>query len=294
MKFALFLGCLIPNRYPEIEAATRKVLPKLGVELVDMEGASCCPAPGVIRSFDTKVWLLTAARNLAIAEKLGLDVITLCNGCYGSLKEANYILKNDEKRREEINRILAEINYNFSGNVEVKHLTEVLYFDVGVEAIRNLVKTKIPVKAAVFYGCHLLKPSKLRPWQSAEKPTFLDELVEALGAKSVSYRDKIACCGAGGGLRSGILDISLSILRERLQSIKEAGAECIVDVCPFCHLQFDAGQQQIAQKWGVAFDIPVIYYTQLLGLGLGFHPNELGLSSNVINLVSHYITFPEK
>lgn len=290
LKFALFLGCVIPNRYPGIEAATRKVLPKLGVELVDMNGASCCPAPGVIRSFDIKVWLLTAARNLAIAERLGLNVLTLCNGCYASLKEANHILKNDEAAKREINKILAEINSSFNGSVEVKHLAEVLYFDVGVEAIKSAVKVEIPVRAAVFYGCHLLKPSELRPWPSAEKPIFLDELVEALGAKSISYRDRMMCCGAGGGLRSSFLDVSLGILRERLQSIKEADPTCIVDVCPFCHLQFEVGQQQIAQKWGVEFNLPVIYYTQLAGLALGFKPQELGLSADTVrSLMSHHV-----
>lgn len=283
MKFALFLGCVIPNRYPEIEASARKVLPKLGIEIVDMEGASCCPAPGVIRSFDTKIWLVTAARNLAIAEKLGLNILTLCNGCYASLKEANSILKKDSEKREETNKILNEISFNFKGDIEVKHLAEVLYFDVGVETIKNAVKVNVPVRAAVFYGCHLLKPSELRPWQSYEKPTFLDELVEALGAKSVPYKDKMMCCGAGGGLRSSFLDVSLSILRERLQSIKDAEASCIVNVCPFCHLQFDVGQQQISQKWNIAFNIPVIYYTQLAGLALGFKHQELGLKSDTFS-----------
>jgi heterodisulfide reductase subunit B len=280
MKLALYLGCVIPNRYPSIEAATRKALPKLGVELLDMKGASCCPAPGVIRSFDQKIWLLTAARNLSIAEEMGLDVITLCNGCYASLKEANHILKTEEEKRKEVNMSLAEINREFKGSIKVKHLAEVLYFDVGVKAIKEAVKRKIQVKAAVFYGCHLLKPSELRPWGSVEKPTFLDEMVKVLGAESVPYRDKMMCCGAGGALRSGNLEVSLNMAYERLQSMKEAGAECIVNVCPFCHLQFDLGQRQISMKLGENFDIPVIYYTQLLGLAMGFNPEELGFHMN--------------
>jgi heterodisulfide reductase subunit B len=290
MKLALYLGCVIPNRYPGIEAATRKVLPKLGVELVDMEGASCCPAPGVIRSFDRKIWLLTAARNLSIAEEMGLDVITLCNGCYASLKEADHILKIDDEERNYVNAELAEIGRNFKGSINVKHLAEALYFNVGVEDIKKTVKRKIQAKAAVFYGCHLLKPSELRPWDSVDRPTFLDEMVEALGAESVPYRNKMMCCGAGGGVRSGFLEISLDIVQERLQSMKEAGAECIVNVCPFCHLQFDLGQRQITQKRGENFNIPVIYYTQLLGLAMGFNIEELGLNMNATeckNLVNN-------
>ena len=286
MKLALYLGCVIPNRYPGIEAATRKALPKLGVELLDMNGASCCPAPGVIRSFDKKIWLLTAARNLSIAEEMGLDVITLCNGCYASLKEANHILKTEEEKRKEVNMSLAEISREFKGSIKVKHLAEVLYFDVGVKAIKEAVKRKIQVKAAVFYGCHLLKPRELRPWGSVEKPTFLDEMVKVLGAESVPYRDKMMCCGAGGALRSGALDVSLNIVRERLEAMKEAGAECIVNVCPFCHLQFDLGQRQIAMKLGENFNMPVIYYTQLLGLAMGFTPQELGIHMNATDCKS--------
>lgn len=290
MKLAFFLGCVIPNRYPGIEAATRKVLPRLDVELIDMEGALCCPAPGVIRSFDKKIWLLMAARNLTIAEQMGLDIITLCNGCYATLKEANRILKTDDEKRKQVNTDLAEMNRKFRGTIKVKHLSEVLYFDVGVEDIKRAVRRKIPLKAAVFYGCHLLKPSELRPWASFERPTFLDEMIEVLGAESVPYRYRMLCCGAGGALRSAFLDVSVNIVRERLRAMKDAGAECIVNVCPFCHLQFDIGQQQIAQKWGESFNIPVIYYTQLLGLSMGFNPEELGIYMNVTkckNLIEH-------
>lgn len=283
MKYALYLGCVIPNRYAGIEAATRKVLQALGIELVDMNGATCCPAPGVIRSFDKDVWLVTAARNLTIAEQLRLDIITMCNGCYATLVEANHILKTDSQAKSMVNEVLSKIGRKFEGKINVKHLTEVLYFDVGVEKISKAIKRKLSARAATFYGCHLMKPSELRPWGTVERPTFLDEMVEALGMESVQYRDKMMCCGAGGALRSGVLDVSLEIARERLAAMKEAGVECIVDVCPFCHLQFDVGQTQIAQKWSEKFNIPVFYYTQLLGLAMGFTPEEMGIQFNVID-----------
>jgi len=295
MKYAFYLGCLVPHRYPGIEAATRKVLSKLSIELIDMKGASCCPPPGVIRSFDVDVWLAVAARNLAIAEQLGLDIVTMCNGCYATLKEANYILKTDKEKRKSVNKLLSEIGYRFEGKIKVKHVVEVLYFNVGTEKLKKLVRRKIPAKAAVFYGCHLIKPSKLRPWKDFEKPRFLDEMVEILGMKSVDYEYKMMCCGAGGAVRSGIPEVSLKIAQQRLYAMKEAEADCIVDVCPFCHLQFDKGQYEIAQKWGHQIKLPVIYYTQLLGLAMGLSPEELGIYMNVTdcrNFIKQVLKLP--
>ena len=286
MKYAFYLGCIVPNRYPNIEKATRVTLPRLGIELEDMEGASCCPAPGVIKSFDRLTWLLLSARNLCIAEEMGLDILTLCNGCYATLKEANTILTGNEKERRKINEMLSAIGRKFNGRIKVKHVGEVLYRDVGLDTIRSSVKRSLAVKVAAHYGCHILKPTDLREWNTIEHPTFLDEMIEATGASSVPYRNRMMCCGAGGGLRSGILDVALDMLREKLENMKQAGAECIVDICPFCHLQFDAGQIQLEQKFNAVYNIPVVYYTQLLGLAMGLSENEVGLRMNRIAVAS--------
>jgi len=286
VKYAFYLGCIVPNRYPNIEKATRVTLPRLGIELEDMEGASCCPAPGVIKSFDRLTWLLLSARNLCIAEEMGLDILTLCNGCYATLKEANTILTGNEKERRKINEMLSAIGRKFNGRIKVKHVGEVLYRDVGLDTIRSSVKRSLAVKVAAHYGCHILKPTDLREWNTIEHPTFLDEMIEATGASSVPYRNRMMCCGAGGGLRSGILDVALDMLREKLENMKQAGAECIVDICPFCHLQFDAGQIQLEQKFNAVYNIPVVYYTQLLGLAMGLSENEVGLRMNRIAVAS--------
>lgn len=280
-KYALFLGCVIPNRYPGIEAATRKVMPELEIELHDMNGASCCPAPGVTRSFDPVTWLALAARNLSIAEEMGLDILTLCNGCYGSLSEARSMLE-DPENRNKVNLLLKEIGREYKGNVKVLHIAHVLYEKRG--EIPSLVKRKLNSKIAPHYGCHILRPRELRKFDDPERPRFLDELIEVLGATSVDYKDKIACCGSGGAVRSGDLDISLHMVKEKLQNIKRRGADCVVNVCPFCHLQFDRGQVEIEEKFGDKFELPVIYYTQLLGLALGFEPGELGLFLNEVSV----------
>jgi len=280
--YALYLGCIIPNRYPGIELAMRNVAPVLGIELKDMEGASCCPAPGVFKSFDRPTWLALAARNLTIAESLGCDVVTLCNGCYGTLKEANEVLKQDAEQREKLNKILNDVKREFKGNIQVRHFVEVLYRDFGTDQISKLVKKPLNLNVAVHYGCHLLRPTKYREIKSSERPTFLDELVEVLGAKSVPYRDKMMCCGAGGGVRAAALDVALDMTREKLQNIKNVGADLVVTPCAFCHLQFDRGQLEIRDKTGVLFNIPILHYVQFLGLALGLPPEKLGVYNNAI------------
>ena len=283
MKYSLYLGCVIPNRYPAIEASTRKALGSLGVELMDMNGASCCPAPGVIRAFNMDAWLALAARNLSIAEGLGADVLTLCNGCFATLAEANNILKNDPKAAERVSDNLAEVGRSYKGEIEVYHIAEVLYKEIGLEKIKESIEKELPLRLALHYGCHLMKPSQTRRWGVVQRPTFLEELVEALGATSVEYKDKMMCCGAGGALRSGFPDVALDFTVEKLENIQRVGVDAIVNVCPFCHLQFDQGQVEIESKLGKKFEIPVVYYTQLLGLAQGFTPEELGLYMNKIS-----------
>jgi heterodisulfide reductase subunit B len=285
-KYSLFLGCIIPNRYPFIERATRKVFNKLGITLLEMEGASCCPAPGVFRGFDIDSWLILGARNLSIAEENNTDIALMCNGCYGSLLEVNHILKTDPEKRAIVNSHLAKIGREFKGTIEVKHIIDILYNTIGVNKLKQRTKyarkEKLDLKVAVHYGCHLVKPAESRPWDcDVEEPIFFDELVEATGAKSLDYRDKYMCCGAGGGVRSAFKDVSLDMTKEKLNNMRDVGADAIITACPFCHLQFDLGQVEInsASKDLVIpkFNIPVIYYTQLLGLALGFTAEEVGL-----------------
>jgi len=282
MKYAFFLGCIMPNRYPGLEAAMRNVAEVLGIKLLDMEGASCCPPPGVVKSFHKPTWLAIAARNLTLAEALNVDATTLCSGCYGTLREANTILKEDAAMRENVNKILHDYGKEFHGTINVKHIVEVLYNDIGIQKLKDLVKRPLNLKVAVHYGCHLLKPTKYRTVESTERPKFLDELVEVLGAKSIPYRDKMMCCGAGGGVRSSSPDVSADMTREKLENVKNAGADCIVTPCAFCHLQFDIGQIEVEKKFGVKYNIPTMHYVQLLGLALGLDPEKLGLYSNVI------------
>lgn len=276
MRYACFLGCVIPNRYPGIEASTLKILRDFGVEAVDLPGASCCPAPGVFGSFDLKTWLALAARNLCLAEKTGDNIMTMCNGCYGSLQEANHLLKENRVLREKINSILSPME--FKGTINVKHQVEIFTNDIGLEKIKASIKKPLDgLRVAVHYGCHFLKPTEVRCHGSAERPKILDALVEVTGAQSIEYRDKMMCCGFGGGMRARDTEVALDITREKLTNMVNAGVDCVVNACASCHLEFDRGQTEIQHAFGDVFNVPVLYYTQLLGLALGINPHDLGM-----------------
>jgi heterodisulfide reductase subunit B len=206
------------------------------------------------------------------------DVAVICNGCFGTLLEANHIMQSEPAKRKSTNEVLSKVKREFKGTQKIRHILDILYNDIGVPAIADLSVNQLSgIKVGVHYGCHLLKPSEGRPWGKNERPTFFDDLVEATGADSVEYKDKYMCCGAGGGVRTAVKEISLDFTREKLQNMKDAGVDCVVDACPFCHLQFDLGQVEIRQIFGQEFTIPVVYYTQLLGLAMGLSPYDVGL-----------------
>ncbi len=280
-ELSLFLGCLIPNRYPAIEKATRLVLDRLGIKWSELKEASCCPAPGVFRSFDRITWLALASRNLALAEEKNTDLLTICNGCFSSLADANNILKNDGNLRKEVNSHLKKIGRIYHGKIEVRHIIEFLSKDIGAQNLGKFIEKPLEVRCAVHYGCHLFKPTKNRKLGKAECPVFFDELVEATGAISVPYEGKTTCCGAGGGVRSAMPETSLEMTEYKLERMKKAGVDCIVNACPFCHLQYDAGQAELA-KAGKIYSLPVVHYSQLLGLALGYTPQEVGLHLNAV------------
>jgi heterodisulfide reductase subunit B len=274
-KYAFFLGCIAPLRYPGIEKSTREVCAKLGIELVDLKDASCCPAPGVIRAFNKKTWLAAAARNLALAEKEGLEIVTICNGCYGSLFEAAHELAHCPETLAEVNKILAEIGMEYKGTTKVHHFAEVLYNEVGVEAIKAKVTNPLEYKVATFYGCHFLKPSNIKGLDDTEDPKILDELVEATGCKSMPRKQKTLCCGAGGGLKAAFGDVAKKFTETNLENMKESEAEMIIDVCPFCHLQFDGVQKDLG------YSFPVLHLSQLYGLAMGMSKEELALGVHI-------------
>jgi heterodisulfide reductase subunit B len=260
-------------RYPGIESSTREVMKQLGVELVDVDEFSCCPAPGVTRSLNSDTWLAVAAHNLVAAQEAGLDVMVVCNGCFGSLAEAAHMLNHDKDTLAKVNKVLkAAGSKEYKGKTNVHHFAVLLQNEVGIDAIKKRVKNELNYNVAVHYGCHFLKPSAVKELGSAEDPRILDDLVEVTGAKSVDYRHKQMCCGAGGGVRANTPDVSLKMTEEKLVYLDEVEADLILDVCPFCHLQYDRGQKDLDRPK----KYPVLHLSQLYGLAFGMDRKLLG------------------
>ncbi len=272
-KYAFFLGCVMPLRYPGIESATRSIMKELGIELVDVDEFSCCPAPGITRSLQSDTWLSIAAHNLVAAQGKGLDIVVICNGCYGSLDEAAHILNHDEAKRAKVNEILKKAgSAEYNGKTRVRHFAEVLHNEVGIDAIAKRVKKTLDLDVAIHYGCHFLKPSAVRGLDNPERPTILDDLVRAVGARSVDYRHKQMCCGAGGGVRANTPDVALKMTEEKLNYLDEVKADLILDVCPFCHLQYDRGQKDLKRPK----TYPVVHLSQFYGMAFGLDRKLLG------------------
>lgn len=272
-EYALYLGCTIPTKEFAYEASTRRVCDVLEIGLVDMEGYICCGYPAETPiSHDT--WLTMAAYNIAMAEEKGLDILTPCNGCFNSLKRANIVLKEDPKLMERINGFLSKRDKTFKGEIEVKHLAQVL--KEHKEEIQKKVKRPLQgITVAPHLGCHIIKPSEFMQVDDPNDPVILDELVELTGAKSLDYVDKNMCCGnVLRGLEEGV---SVSMAREKLKRVKEVKADCMTTICPACHLQYDIGQLEIKSKHKEDYGIPVLHYPQLLGLAFGLDPKELGI-----------------
>ena len=279
-SYALFLGCTIPARQPNYEISARKSLEKLGVTLVDLDNFTCC-CPPPVQSINLESSQAIAAYNICLAEEAGLDIVALCNGCFESLAMVNAVLKNDKELKAHINEVLAKVGKEFQGTIEVKHFIQVLMDDVGLETIKeNVVKPLSNLKVAPFYGCHSLRPSKLLQLDDPERPQIFEKLIEALGAKSIEYRNKLKCCG---GLLKGISDeTALTLAREKLVNTSKAGADCISTLCPFCFVALDIGQLQVKSKFNEIYDMPILHYSELIALALGVDPSELALRSHKI------------
>jgi len=216
-----------------------------------------------------------AAYNLALAEEKGLDILALCNGCVNSLKKANFLLKKNEDLKSEVNEILAKTGKEYKGTIEVKHLVQIFYEDIGIEKLKKKIKNPLKLKVASHTGCHLIKPSYAMQFDDPEQPKILDELIEVTGAKSVDYMYKNMCCGQP--IRGVNDEVSLKIAKEKLTHIKEANADCMITICPACNIQYDLGQLEIKSKFKEEYNIPVLHYPELLGLALGIDKKELGI-----------------
>jgi len=276
-KYALYPGCLMPTEQYAYELSLREVFPLLDVELVDVDGFSCCGEP--LKSINKMMTLYLAARNLAIGEKQGLDLFVPCPMCHFSLSECKHILKSNNDMKEKINSMLASEDLTYKGTAGLVHTVDLLHDIIGVEEIKNRVKNPLKdIKLATHYGCHLLRPSEIGRPVDSENPQKMEAVLDALGAKCSFYPEKLDCCGAP--IDANLPESALTKTGQKLQAIQDHGFDAIVDVCPWCHKMFDSRQSKAGETVAAKLDIPVLYLTQWLGLALGVKKEKLGLHLN--------------
>jgi succinate dehydrogenase / fumarate reductase cytochrome b subunit len=283
-RYAYYPGCLASLSAKELDTSTRAVAIKLGVELVDMESTTCCGA-GDIHEAKPEYYLHLNARILSQAEALGCDtLLTICNVCTLNLRQANKRLRENPDELERINKNLVEVGANaYSGGVEVRHLLWEISEGDGLERFKQIaVKSLTGLKVAPFYGCQILRPSKVLGFEDPDSPSSLERLIEACGAEPIDYPAKVKCCGFPIILAREDVALGEAILP--LQEAADAGADVIVTPCPLCHLSLDAWQAKAEKKAGRSFNMPVLHLAQLLGAAAGIREDELKFKRHVVRL----------
>jgi len=278
--YAVFWGCTIQARFPFMEKSIRLVFDKMNIGLHEIDGVTCCPTKA-IKVGDELTWYVAAARNLCLARDTGLELMTPCNGCYSTLRSAAAKLDLDAELRNDVNEVLARVGIEYKETVQFKHLVEVLHDDLSMDMIKKYVTRPLDgMNIAVHYGCHMIRPSSAIHFDDPNQPTKFDLLVEALGAKSVDYSTKMLCCGNDLNTMEDSSE-AVTLSREKLLEVQEI-ADCMTMMCPACFTQFDS-KQYLMQKSGENLHMPIIYFTELMGLAFGFEPAQLGMDMHRVN-----------
>ena len=270
MKYSYYPGCAQHGTAIDQRISVEAVFKRLGIELEEIRNWNCC---GALHVDDRTTRIGLSARTLAAAK--GLDIATPCNLCYSNLMRANTALEDSEIKT----RIDGALVTKYDGNTKPKHLLEVVVNDLGMAKLAELVKKPLKIKAVPYYGCLLTRPEN--KFDSPENPGSLDNLISTLGAEPVKYYYKTKCCG--GPILITNEDLALTLARDLLVMAKESGADCLVVTCPMCHLQLDAKQKAVEAKFNIKIEMPIIYFTQLIGLAMGIPPKELGLDKHLVS-----------
>ncbi len=278
MKYAYYPGCSLHASAKEYDISWKAVCERLDIELAEMADWNCC---GTVHatSVDQLMAMALAARNLTIAEAMGLEIAVPCNGCYKNLRTTDEALKGNADLRSKINASLQ--GRSFQGSTVVRHPLYIILEDIGLDRLTDVARPLHELAVAPYYGCVLTRPAAAQPVDDLENPQGLDRLLQALGAQVVPYPAKTKCCG--GAVLLSHPDVSLELTGKLLRQAKEAGAECLAVACPMCQMALDAYQSRVERRLGERLDLPVLYFTQLLGLALGIDERGLGLERLVVS-----------
>jgi heterodisulfide reductase subunit B2 len=271
MRYAYYPGCSLHSSAKEYDLSTKAICSELGIELEEIPNWACCGASSAHMTSELLA-LALPVRNLILARDMGLDVVANCASCYNRLKIANNTMLLGGQRAALVDQIV-EVPYR--GEAKVTHLLEVITARYGLEALQDRVKVNLEgLRVAAYYGCLLVRPPAVA-FDDPENPTSMDRLVETLGAEAVAWPYKTECCGASLSLTR--TDVVLKLCGDILQMAADEGAECLVVACPLCQANLDIRQAQVNKEYGLHIDLPVLYFTQLIGLALGISHKELGL-----------------
>ena len=278
-KFAYFPGCSLEKMARSYHESAMETTRALDVELKEIEDWNCCGATTYFNIDELLAYTL-CARNLAIAEQLKLDVVAPCSGCYKNMYSARKHLTHEPDLAQHIGGGGGEDDLKFAGTSEVRHLIDVLVNDVGLEEIKQRVRRPLTgLKVAPYYGCQILRPRK--DHEDVESPRFFEDLMTAIGADPVEYRLKLRCCG--GALLITNREAALSLVRDLLDNAVQSGAAIIATACPLCQVNLECYQKQVNTEFGTNLNVPVLYFTQLVGLALGIAPGKLGIGSELVS-----------
>ncbi len=288
-KYGYFPGCSLEKMANSYHLSTLETTKKLGVELKELEDWNCCGATAYFH-VDELLANTLCARNLAIAEKEKLDVVAPCSGCYKNLYFANTHLNQDPDLAEHINIALQEDNLHYSGKTKVQHLIEIFINDIGLNEVKaKVIQPLDNLRVAPYYGCQILRPKK--DSEDVEQPRFFENLISSIGATPVDFPLKLRCCG--GALIITSRTSALSLVRNLLQNAVDSGANVIATACPLCQVNLECYQKQVNQEFGTELSIPIMYFTQLIGLAFGISPKSLGVGTELVS-TRPVLTYAEK
>jgi len=278
-KFAYFPGCSLEKialSYNKSSVETSKIL---GVELQELEDWNCCGATTYFHVDQLLAYTLVA-RNLAMAEKEGLDLVAPCSACYKNAYFTNKYVKAEPDLAEHINFALEEDDLQFNGNINVHHIMDIYVNEVGMDEIKEKVTKPLDgFGVAPFYGCEIVRPKE--NGEDTENPQFFEELISTMGADPADFPERLRCCG--GSLIMTSRSAALEMVRVLLQSAVNSEADVIATACPLCQVNLECYQLQVNEEFGTDYRMPVVYFTQLLGLALGMSRKELGIGSELVS-----------
>lgn len=278
MRYSYYPGCTLHSSTKEYDMSTKAVCEKLGVELVELEDWNCCGALGAF-SYNYFLSVALPARNLALAEKKNLKLVAPCNACFHNLAKANKLIKDNEDLKKKVNDVM-DIPYD--GKAEVRHLLDIIVNEVGLETVsKNVTRPLKGLRVVPYYGCLIVRPTEIARFDDQENPQSLDNLLKALGAEVLPYPLKVKCCGAS--LIVSDEELALELTKNILETARDVGANCVAVTCPLCYTNLDAYQHVIESRYNVVLGLPVLYFTQLMGLAFGVDPKTLGLDKNMVS-----------